>query len=86
MYIAIAKESTSTTRYTVIYQELVIPAGMPTKSKIKADRRMGRTIKISDVVFELLRDIGKKSETYSQVIERIAKEANYEIKPEYVKS
>lgn len=58
---------------------------MLTKSKIKADNdgRMGRTIKISDAVFELLRDIGKKSETYSQVIERIAKEAHYEIKPEY---
>ncbi len=57
---------------------------MPTKPK--DDGRMGRTIKISDVVFELLRDVGKKSETYSQVIERIAKEAHYEIKPEYVKS
>jgi predicted CopG family antitoxin len=55
------------------------------KPKIKPDERMGRTIKISDVVFELLNDVGKKSETYSQVIERIAKEAHYEIKPEYVK-
>ncbi|MGC2572828.1 MAG: hypothetical protein WA364_15060 [Candidatus Nitrosopolaris sp.] len=49
------------------------------------DGRMGRTVKISDVVFELLGDIGKKSETYSEVIERIAREAHYEIKPEYIK-
>ena len=47
---------------------------------------MGRTIKISDIVFELLGDIGKNNETYSQVIERIAREAHYEIKPEYVKA
>jgi predicted CopG family antitoxin len=45
---------------------------------------MGRTIKISDVVFEMLGDIGKKNETYSQVIERIVREAHYEMKPEYI--
>jgi len=48
------------------------------------DGPMGRTIKISDAVFELLGDIGKKNETYSQVIERIAREAHYEMKPEYI--
>jgi predicted CopG family antitoxin len=53
--------------------------------KLIREEPMERTIKITDVVFELLKDIGKKSETYSQVIERMATEANYEIKPEYIK-
>jgi hypothetical protein len=41
---------------------------------------------VSGVVFGLIRDVGKKSETYSQVIERVFKEAHYEIKPEYINS
>jgi predicted CopG family antitoxin len=54
------------------------------KQETETVEPMGRTIKISDIVFELLGDIGKKNETYSQVIERIAREAHYEIKPEYI--
>jgi predicted CopG family antitoxin len=58
--------------------------GQDRKKQEERGQAMGRTIKISDIVFELLGDIGKKSETYSQVIERIAKEAHYEMKPEYI--
>jgi predicted CopG family antitoxin len=64
---------------------------MPKEKKSSIDNQeaeqdgpMGRTIKISDAVIELLGDIGKKNETYSQVIERIAREAHYEMKPEYI--
>jgi hypothetical protein len=63
----------------------VMPKKLQEKETDGGDGRMGQTIKISDIIFELLGDIGKKSETYSQVIESIAREAHYEIKPECIK-